>query len=145
MNPEVKFKYRQGGLKEGDPKRGYFYWIDLGETHELWFAPDTVRNHMILLNGFDEEAITNLINRVADPLIQEKLTEFKTEILEQISILMDSDLDFVTRDELPTKVSELENDAGYLTEVPDVELTDSDYDEIAERVVIHPLKWEIIK
>ena len=144
----VAFRYRHS--KPTEPIKGYFYWVDLQENgHQIWFAPSSSPDDLILLNdkSIDESAITELIERVADTEIQEKLNEFRTEILEQISDLMGSDLDYARPEDIPTKVSELENDEGYLTDA-DLEakgyLTDSDLDDYIPDVEISDSDWGTI-
>ena len=73
----------------------------------------------------------------------------KTE--DALDYLTSSDLDdYLKVSELPVNVSAFINDAGYATldDIKEIELTDSDYDIIAEKVKedidIKPLKWERI-
>ena len=146
VKTQFKFKYRTSWPTTVDV--GNFYWIELNGEHQIWFSPDTDPDNMILLNdkSIDEDRITELINEVTDPKIQEQLDAFREEILERISDLAN----------IPTKVSELENDAGYLTEsdlddfVPDVELTDSDWERINDKITEKvneksvTLTWQVI-
>lgn len=126
---EFKFKYRISW--PSSVGTGNFYWIELNGEHQIWFAPDTDcgtgpdnPGNMILLNdkSVDENTVTSLIERVVDSKIQEQLNEFKTEILEGLQ-------QYVTREEFEDFVPEL---------------TDSDYERIAEKVNDKMLTWEVI-
>jgi hypothetical protein len=148
MNVKTEFKFKYRTSWPATVEVGNFYWIELNGEHQIWFSPDTNPNNMILLNdkSVDEDTITELINEVTDPKIREQLNAFREEILERISDLAN----------IPTKVSELENDAGYLTEndlddfVPDVELTDSDWERINDKITEKvdeksvTLTWQVI-
>ena len=136
------------------PVVGTFYWIDNGGDTQLWFAYGNTWNDMILLNDkFDMSNLTSKISEIENSLagIEERLDEIdltpyitntvlndrleslKEEILSEIG---ESDFDdFVRREELEQYLPRDE----YHPYV--VDLGDSDYDEIAERV---KLTWQII-
>jgi len=149
----VKFKHRSDLPLE--PEKGSFYWIGIEEDTQLWFAYGNTQDQMILLNekvdlsGINT-SISNIENRldgikdeildeidlspyITDEILNGRLEALKNEILEKIDELSGSDFgDFVTRDE----VVEMLKDWS-----PDVELDDSDYEAIAEKV---KLTWQII-
>lgn len=115
------------------PVSGSFYWID-GEGNEpqMWFAPSDVQDDMILLNDKEigGERFAELVTRVENAEgsieeIREKISNLKDEILGEIDLSS-----YVTIDDL----AELS------------ELTDSDYDRIAERVndKMFTLTWKAI-
>ena len=149
----VKFKHRSDLPSE--PEIGSFYWIGMEEDTQLWFAYGNTQDQMILLNekvdlSSINTSISNIENRlggikdeildeidlspyITDEILNGRLEELKNEILEKIDELSGSDFgDFVTRDE----VVEMLRDWS-----PDVELDDSDYEAIAEKV---KLTWQII-
>ena len=144
-------------------KIGYFYWIENEGKPEIYFSPDSDSEHMILLNekisADDLQELVELKSRMdtAEGRIDEiesRISELKNEILSEIDLspyLKEDDLvDYAKKDDIPTKLSEFDNDTGYLTESdldnfePIVELTDSDYDRIAERVNTKELTWRVI-
>lgn len=103
----VKFRYRRS--KPSEPVPGSFYWVELDddETHQIWFAPDTNPEHLILLNEN-----VDLSSYVSEEVLAEVLADY-----------------------------------AKTTDIPEItELTESDYDKIAEKVnekTLH-LTWQEI-
>lgn len=148
----VRFKHRST-LPE-TPEEGSFYWIGTDENTQLWFAYGSTQNEMILLNekvdlSSIEQSITNIENQLPEierrlddidlspyvkgDVLEEKLESMKNDIMSRIEDLTSSDFeDFVTRDEVQEMLEGI---------TPDVELDDSDYEAIAEKV---KLTWQII-
>ena len=164
----VNFVHRSS--KPTNPVAGTFYWVDENAGHKIYFAPDDNAEHLLLLN--DERwvsEIESLLLRLSDDeerisanegdieWIKTRLGELKDEILGEIDLtpyLIEDDLvDYAKKNEIPTKVSELENDRGYLTvgDLPDVDLGDSDWGTIinivkeeTNEIVNDKLTWKII-
>lgn len=139
----VSFRYRTS--KPTEPVPGYFYWVDLqNDEHQIWFAPDENEEHLILLNNESWiESINNLVSRLTTnegrisdnesdiAEIQTRLSEIKDEILGEIDLSP-----YLTEEDLTdyAKKSELHD------------LTDEDYDIIAEKVnnKLFKLTWKEI-
>ena len=122
MNSEFQFIRRS--VKPTEPKEGYFYWIDNGmpEEVQIWFAPSANPDEMILLN--DKE-----IGGDAFDALVERVTVAENKYEDIINIIID-DEEVVAEalNDLNSRLLKIE-EAGV-----DVELTDSDYDKIAEKV-----------
>ena len=158
----VSFIHRTNGLPS-DPVLGSFYWIDdvNGKGPQIWFAYGSTSDKMICLNekfndndlegrlseietrlnginerlnGIDERLDEiNLSQYITDEILNGRLESLKNELLERINELSGSDFgDFVTRDEVVDMLKDWS---------PDVEIDDSDYEAIAEKV---KLTWQII-
>ena len=143
---DVKFK-KFPALPD-PPVPGTFYWIG----REVWFATDD--SAVLLSNKVSEDLVERLerieeevgdINEilgsdgsfVTEDDLTRRLEEIREDILSRIGDLTSSDFgDFVTRDELDDYLKK-EDYHPYV-----VDLGDSDYDEIAERV---NLRWSVIK
>lgn len=134
MNSEIKFIIRSS--KPADPIEGYFYWIDNGIPAEtqLWFAPSGNSDEMILLNDKEigGERFEELVARV-------DTTESEIDNIINI-ILDDEEVIAAAFNNLNSRLVHIE------TEGLDVELTDSDYDKIAEKVndKMLTLTWKAI-
>lgn len=127
----VSFRYRNS--KPTNPTPGYFYWVDFQDgNHQIWFAPDEQSRHLILLNNESwVERINNLVSRLTTDEgrisdnesdiaeIQTRLSEIKDEILGEIDLTP-----YLTEDDL----------TDYAKKSDIHELTESDYDIIAEKV-----------
>lgn len=117
------------------PIAGYFYWVDIvGEEPQVWFAPTDETEDMVLLNdkGVNKDKIDELVELVTGVNsdiedINDRLNTLKDEILGELDLSA-----YATKDWVESK--------GYLTEI---ELDDSDYDEIADRVNFK-LTWTVI-
>lgn len=115
------------------PIAGYFYWIDVtGEEPQVWFSPTNETEDMVLLNDKDKideliELISGANSDIED--INERLDNLKDEILNELDLSA-----YATKSWVEGK--------GYLTEI---ELGDSDYDEITDRVNENlKLTWKVI-
>ena len=144
---DVKVKFKKLQNLPATLVPGTFYWIGT----KVWFA--TERGGVLLSN----EVSADLLERIAhiedsiedindilgsdssfvtDDVLREKLEEIKEDIQSRIGDLTSSDFEgFVSRDELEDYLKK-EDYHPYV-----VDLGDSDYDEIAERV---KLTWQII-
>ena len=144
----VSFIHRTNGLPPR-PVLGTFYWIDSinSEGPQIWFAYGTSPDKMVCLNekfngsSFEEriseiETRLNGINErlddidlspyITNDVLGERLESLKNELLERINEISGSDFgDFITRDE----VEEMLRDWS-----PDVDLGDSDWDRINEKI-----------
>ena len=138
MNNEtinIDFKHRLG--KPSSPIAGWFYWVEREEDKpQIWFAINTNPDDMILLSDEVGESLKQRLEEAEGNIegLQETLAGIKQEILDEIE-----DKGYLTTEDLE----------GYakLDDIPDgVELTDSDYDAIAERVneKTFTLKWKEI-
>ena len=134
---EVKFKYRsQYPLVV---EAGYFYWVDEQED-KIYFAPTNDPDDMILLNEkFDESLLEELRNEITGigsevEGIEDRLSTIKDEILSQIDLTP-----YLTEDDLDGYVKDSDLD-DYIKK-GDIELEDSDYEIIAEKV---KLTWKVI-
>ena len=151
----VSFIHRTNGLPP-DPVLGSFYWIDDvdGNGPQIWFACGSTSDKMVCLNEkFNdndlEERLSEIETRlnginerldeidlspyITDEILNGRLESLKNELLERINELSGSDFgDFVTRDEVVDMLKDWS---------PDVEIDDSDYEAIAEKV---KLTWQII-
>ena len=155
---EVGFKYRQTLPDENStwkPQAQSFYWIGTQNSRptEIWFAPDTVRRHMVKLSNDD---FTSLIERVSGiesevESIQDVITELRNRLND---CLTESDLDGYVKEEdlptVPTKVSELENDSKFVTEenivnyIPDIDIDGSDVEDMIDEKITEKLTWTVI-
>ncbi len=120
---------------------GTFYWIDKQDnTSELWFGSE---NGLIRLdNHFDNSELDDIISRLLSidsdiESIQDTLQEIQDRFdgIDFTEYLTSSDLDgFARTDDIPTKVSELINDEGYITigDLPEF-LTRSDIEDLVTR------------
>ena len=67
----VDFRYRKS--KPTSPEPGYFYWVDSRDDGtQLWFAPDSNPDNLILLNDDLKEKFENVMTDVDN--IRTKLT-----------------------------------------------------------------------
>ena len=122
------------------PVPGAFYWVDVvNDEPQMWFAPTDNQDDMILLNNKEigGERFAELVSRVeaaegSIEEIQERISNLKDEILGELDLSSYLE-DYVTKEELEDFH-------------PDVELTDSDYDRIAEKVneKTFKLTWKAI-
>lgn len=114
MDPEkINVKFKKVSVLPGSPVPGTFYWF--GE--QVWFATAT---GLVLLSN---EVGQDLLDRLS--AIEERMDDiFGSEGI-------DLNL-FVTREEVEEMLRDI---------TPDVELDDSDYDIIAEKV---NLTWQVI-
>ena len=116
MDFPVKFKHRSN--KPTNPEKGSFYWVDNGSETEIWFSSTSSVEGLILLNDkLDESDLEGLISRITE--LEGKVETIEIDLSQYVKI---EDIDELT------------------------ELTDSDYDNIAEKVneKIPPLTWEEI-
>ena len=120
----VQFRYRKS--IPTDPVKGSFYWVDLEDKIQIWFSPDGISENLVLLSNEVDESI---ISRIAEA---EGNIETINEILNGLNIS-----EFIKLDDLA--------EYAKISDIPDlIELTDSDYDIIVERVnekIVPPLKW----
>jgi hypothetical protein len=126
--------------KPATPVPGAFYWVDVvNDEPQMWFAPTDNQDDMILLNNKEigGERFAELVSRVeaaegSIEEIQERISNLKDEILGELDLSSYLE-DYVTKEELEDYH-------------PDVELTDSDYDRIAEKVneKTFKLTWKAI-
>ena len=120
----VQFRYRKS--IPTDPVKGSFYWVDLEDKIQIWFSPDGISENLVLLSNEVDESI---ISRIAEA---EGHIETINEILNGLNIS-----EFIKLDDLA--------EYAKISDIPDlIELTDSDYDIIVERVnekIVPPLKW----
>lgn len=126
--------------KPATPVPGAFYWVDVvNDEPQMWFAPTDNQDDMILLNNKEigGERFAELVSRVeaaegSIEEIQERISNLKNEILGELDLSSYLE-DYVTKEELEDFH-------------PDVELTDSDYDRIAEKVndKTFKLTWKAI-
>jgi len=134
---EVKFKYRLQYPSE--VKAGYFYWVHTQEDN-IYFAPTDNPDDMILLNEkFDESLLEELRNEITGvgseiESIEDRLSTIKNEILSQIDLTP-----YLTEDDLDGYVKD--SDLNDYIKKGDIELEDSDYEIIAEKV---KLTWKVI-
>jgi len=134
---EVKFKYRLQYPSE--VKAGYFYWVHTQEDN-IYFAPTDNPEDMILLNEkFDESLLEELRNEITGvgseiESIEDRLSTIKNEILSQIDLTP-----YLTEDDLDGYVKD--SDLNDYIKKGDIELEDSDYEIIAEKV---KLTWKVI-
>lgn len=81
----VEFRHRSS--KPTQPAQGCFYWIDTEDKPQIWFAPTTDVDEMLLLTNEDIiERLEELESKVSNneesiQSIQETLNEIKDEIL----------------------------------------------------------------
>ena len=157
---DVKFGFIHRNIKPtGRVEPGYFYWIENEGEPEIYFSPGSNPDDMILLNekikAEDLQELVELKSRMESAEsrigeIESRMSTLKDEILGEIDLreyLTEDDLEgYAKKDEIPVKVSDLENDAGYLTEseIPDMELDDSDFEMITEKVTKEKLTWKVI-
>jgi hypothetical protein len=84
----VEFRHRSS--KPTQVTRGFFYWIDTEDKQEIWFAPTTNVDDMLLLTNEDIiERLEELESKVSNneesiQSIQETLGGIKDEILGEI-------------------------------------------------------------
>ena len=152
----LSFKYRSN--LPITPEQGCIYWIKTDDDikDEIWFAPDTEREHMVQLSNKDNEVtpsyIEDLINRISG--IESEVGDVQDTITELQEKLVGVDFSkFLTEDDLPTvptKVSDLDNDLGYVTEedlihyVPDIDIDGSEVDDIIDEKITERLHWTVI-
>lgn len=118
----VDFVHRTS--KPTNPSPGYFYWVDYSSgVTEIWFSPDGVSENLILLNDKFPELTSQLLSlETKVDNIQNILYGIKSEILSEIDLIP-----YITENDLMEYAKK--------SDIPDkIELTDSDYEEISERV-----------
>ena len=101
--------------KPTNPKPGCFYWIENGSDPQLWFAPDEDPRNLLLLNNEIE----------------------KSKFDELVSLVSNHTGDII----------EIQNRLSRIEEILDnihIDLTDSDYDKIADKVSEKLLTWKVI-
>jgi len=125
----VQFRYRRS--KPTEPVMGSFYWVDLGDKVEIWFSPDGIEEHLVLLSN---EVDASIVSRLSD--IEERLSTEESE-MDSITDVIDAIQEALEGIDLSEYVK--------LEDLPSlIELSDSDYDIIVERVnekVVPPLRW----
>lgn len=124
----VQFRYRKS--IPTNPVKGSFYWVELEDKIQIWFSPDGIAENLILLSNEVDESI---ISRIA---AAEGNIDAINDILGGIDLS-----EYVKFGDL--------SEYAKIEDIPDfVELTDSDYDIIAEKVnekIVPPLKWIVIQ
>ena len=128
-NINIEFRHRRN--KPSSPTEGYFYWVETDDNNQIWFAPDGNPDNMVLLsNEVSNEIISRIENAEGNiSSIQEILNQVREDLSG-----VDSDIDSINE-----RLDDIEESiGGFATkedlENIDVDLTDSDYDIIAEKV-----------
>lgn len=125
----VDFIHRSS--KPINPNKGTFYWVEYDDKTEIWFASSNDVDGLILLN-----------NQLDIERIQETLRGVKEEIIREIDLspyLTSGDLEGYA------KIDDIPDVSNFVTrdELDDIELTDSDYNMIIEKVS-EKLTWKVI-
>lgn len=119
----IKFRHRLG--KPSNPVEGWFYWVEReNDTSQIWYAVNTNPDDMLLLSDEVGEGLKQRLEEAEGNV--EQMQEILDEIVSK---------NYLTQDDLE----------GYakIEDVHDIELTEEDYDAIAEKVnqKTFSLKW----